>query len=166
MSDQQWYPAGDSDLGAGGWTKSLDGSPVTPYGSPTAVWWKRLVAIMIDNGLLYLVTMLVSLQASSSSTVNNLRLVSELILSFCYFGYLNGVMGQTVGKRVMGIRCVDAGTGDAIGFRRGLARHGVVALLSLAFFVPAFIDGLWPLWDLKRQSWHDKAVRSVVINAR
>ena len=33
-------------------------------------------------------------------------------------------------------------------------------------FVPAFIDGLWPLWDHRRQSWHDKAVRSIVVNAR
>ncbi len=162
MDEQPWYEQAWSRGGV--WTKGSDGSPVTPYGSFTAAWWKRLVALVIDNVLLYLVTSLVSLQASTSSAVTGLRLVSELVLTFCYFGYLNGVAGQTVGKRLMGIRCVDAETGYPIGFRRGLARQAVVALLGLAFLFPVFIDGLWPLWDRKRQSWHDKAVRSVVIN--
>jgi uncharacterized RDD family membrane protein YckC len=156
MDDPQWYRGGV-------WTKSLDGSPVTPYGAITAPWWKRLVALMVDNVLLYIVTVLVSVRAGSSGAVTTLRFVAELALTFCYFGYLNGVPGQTVGKRVLGIRCVDADTGEAIGFRRGLARQAVVAVLSLAFLFPAFLDGLWPLWDQKRQAWHDKVVRSVVI---
>ena len=157
MDDPDWFRGGV-------WTKSLDGSPVTPYGAITAPWWKRLVALMVDNLLLYVVTVLV-VRSGSSGAVTTLRFVAELTLTFCYFGYLNGVPGQTVGKRLLGIRCVDADTGGAIGFRRGLLRQGVVALLSLAFLVPAFLDGLWPLWDEKRQAWHDKVVRSVVIAA-
>jgi len=157
MNDPQWFSGSV-------WTKSLDGSPVTPYGAVTAAWWKRVVALMVDNLLLYLVAALVSIRSSSSGAVTSLRLVSELVLTFCYFGYLNGVPGQTVGKRLLGIRCVDATSGEAIGFRRGLVRQGVVALLGLAFVFPVFLDGLWPLWDRKRQAWHDKVVRSVVIN--
>jgi uncharacterized RDD family membrane protein YckC len=163
VSDQQWQPPGDFDVE--GWTRRLDGSPVTPSGSPTAAWWRRVVALVIDNALLYAMTALVGLQATSSATVANVRFVAEVALSFCYFGYLNGAMGQTVGKRVMRIRCVDADSGEPIGFGRGLMRYAVVALLGVAFIFPAFIDGLWPLWDRRRQSWHDKAVRSVVVNA-
>jgi hypothetical protein len=29
--------------------------------------------------------------------------------------------------------------------------------------VPGLVDHLWPLRDSRRQSWHDKAVRSVVV---
>jgi len=152
VSDQQWYP-GD----VGHWT---------PAPAALAAWWKRLVALIIDNVLLYAVSTLVAIQGSSSSAVTDLRVLAELVLTFLYFGYLNGVFGQTVGKRVFGIRVVDADTGEPIGFRRGLARYGVVALLSMAFVVPELIDGLWPLRDQRRQSWHDKAVRSVVINVR
>jgi len=125
--------------------------------------WERALAIFIDNGLLYGLTVLVGLQATSSNVVADLRVLSELALSFCYFGYLNGVMGQTVGKRVMGICCVDAETGEVIGFRRGLTRYAVVAVLGLAFLIPAFIDALSPLWDVRRQAWHDKAARSIVV---
>ena len=158
MDDPQWY-------GASVWTKSLDGSPVTPYGAITAAWWKRVVALVVDNLLLYVVALLLSVRSGSSGAVTNFRFVAELALTFCYFGYLNGVPGQTVGKRLLGIRCVDADTGEAIGFTRGLVRQGVVAVLSVAFLFPALLDGLWPLWDQKRQAWHDKAVRSVVIVA-
>jgi len=138
MDDPDWFRGGV-------WTKSLDGSPVTPYGAITAAWWKRLVALMVDNLLLYIVTVLVSVRSGSSGAVTTIRFVAELALTFCYFGYLNGVPGQTVGKR--------------------LFRQGVVAVLSLAFLFPAFLDGLWPLWDQKRQAWHDKVVRSVVISS-
>ncbi len=152
MTEQQWYP-GD----VGQWA---------PPPVALAPWSKRLVALVIDNALLYAVTTLVALQATASSTVTDIRVVAELALTFLYFGYLNGVYGQTVGKRVLRIRVVDADTGTAVGFRRGLARYGVVALLSMAFVIPALIDGLWPLRDPRRQSWHDKAVRTLVVDAR
>jgi len=164
VSDPQWYPPGNWDVG--GWTGSADGPSATPFGSFTAPWWKRLVAVFIDNGLMYALSLVVGLQGTTSSAVTDFRMLAELALIFCYFGYLNGVLGQTVGKRIMGIRCVDATTGAPIGFRRGLARYAVVAALELALIVPVFIDGLWPLWDRRRQSWHDKAVRSIVINVR
>jgi uncharacterized RDD family membrane protein YckC len=152
VTDPQWYPA-DIDQWA-------------PAAVTLAAWWKRLVALVIDNALLYVVSTLVALQGTSSSAVTNLRIVVELVLTFLYFGYLNGLHGQTVGKRVLGIRVVDGDTGQPIGFRRGLVRYGVVAALSMALVVPELIDGLWPLRDPRRQSWHDKAVRSIVINTR
>ncbi len=153
MTDHQWYPG---DVGEQQWA---------PRPVALAPWWKRLVALVVDNALLYAVTTLVALQASSSAAVTDLRIVAELALTFLYFGYLNGVYGQTVGKRLLRIRVVDEDTGLPLGFRRGLARYGVVALLSLAFVIPVLIDGLWPLRDARRQSWHDKAVRSLVIDA-
>jgi uncharacterized RDD family membrane protein YckC len=154
VADPQWYP-GDIEH----WAPA-------PTPLALAAWWKRLVALVIDNALLYAVTTVVALQASSSSTVGDLRVLAELALTFLYFGYLNGVYGQTVGKRLLGIRVIDVATGDAIGFRRGLARYGTVALLTMAFVVPAMIDGLWPLRDERRQAWHDKVARSLVIDAR
>ena len=155
MADPQWYTPGDVEHWA-------------PAPTPVALsaWWKRLVALVIDNALLYAVTTVVALQATSSSTVTNLRVLAELALTFLYFGYLNGVYGQTVGKRLLGIRVIDVATGGAIGFRRGLARYGTVALLTMAFVVPAMIDGLWPLRDERRQAWHDKVARSLVVDAR
>ena len=151
MTDPQWHPG---DVGERAHT-----------GVVLSAWWKRLVALIIDNALLYVVTTLVALQATSSSAVNDTRFIAELALTFLYFGYFNGVHGQTIGKRALRIRVVDADTGMAIGLRRGLARYGVVALLTMALIVPALIDGLWPLRDPRRQPWHDKTARSLVIDA-
>jgi uncharacterized RDD family membrane protein YckC len=156
VADPQWYP-GDVEP----WAPAPAPAPVA-----LSAWWKRLVALVIDNALLYTVTTVVALQATSSSTVSDLRVLAELALTFLYFGYLNGVSGQTVGKRLLGIRVIDVATGEAIGFRRGLARYGTVALLTMAFVVPAMIDGLWPLRDERRQAWHDKVARSVVVDVR
>jgi uncharacterized RDD family membrane protein YckC len=150
--NQEWYPADARDR--------------APAPVALAAWSRRLVALIIDNTLLYAVTTVIALQRTSSAAVGDVRFAAELALSFLYFGYLNGVHGQTVGKRLLHIRVVDADTGLQIGFRRGLARYGVVALLSMAFVVPALIDGLWPLRDPRRQAWHDKAVRSLVIDTR
>ena len=151
MTDPQWYPG---DVGERAHT-----------GVVLSAWWKRLVALIIDNALLYVATTLVALQATSSHTVSGVRFLAELALTFLYFGYFNGVHGQTIGKRVLRIRVVDADTGLAIGLWRGLARYGVVFLLTLAFVVPMLIDGLWPLRDPRSQSWHDKVARSLVIDA-
>jgi uncharacterized RDD family membrane protein YckC len=40
-----------------------------------------------------------------------------------------------------------------------------MTVLFLACLVPGIIDALLPLWDPKRQSWHDKAVGTVVFDA-
>jgi len=114
--------------------------------------------------LLLIVNQIVSSVGQSSGKVTFLRALSSLALAILYYGYLNGVVGQTVGKMAMRIRTVDRDTGEAIGFWRGVGRYFVVAILTLAFFVPEIIDGLLPLRDPLRQSLHDKAVRSVVVD--
>ena len=90
MSDQQWQPPGDWDLGS--WEERLQGSLPTSDATVTAEWWRRVIALLLDNLLLYAVSALVGLQATSSSAVADLRVVAELALTFCYFGYLNGVI--------------------------------------------------------------------------
>ena len=57
------------------------------------------------------------------------------------------------------------GTGGAIGVGAGLARYGVMFVLFILCVIPELVDGLWPLWDKKRQTWHDKVVKSVVVDA-
>ena len=48
-------------------------------------------------------------QASGAETF--LRDVTSVALALLYYGYLNGVVGQTVGKMVMNVRAVDRDTG-------------------------------------------------------
>jgi uncharacterized RDD family membrane protein YckC len=61
------------------------------------------------------------------------------------------------------VRAVDEGTGGPIGFWRGLGRAAFEWLLWVVFFVPWVVDMLFPLWDVRHQTLHDKVSRTVVV---
>jgi uncharacterized RDD family membrane protein YckC len=86
----------------------------------------------------------------------------SLLVGVLYFGLQHGTSGQTIGKRVANIRVVDATTGSVIGVSRAIWRYLFGYLLTLLCAVPGLLDGLWPLWDKRRQALHDKVVNSVV----
>jgi uncharacterized RDD family membrane protein YckC len=77
--------------------------------------------------------------------------------------------GQTIGKRALGIQTRDDATGESIGIGRAFVRSTVPLLLGFANYIaPIFglvvlLDDLWPLWDSRKQTWHDKAAGSVVL---
>jgi uncharacterized RDD family membrane protein YckC len=82
-----------------------------------------------------------------------------------YYAILNGgAKGQTVGKMLMRIQVRDIETGGPIGFGRGLGRQLILYVFAIACVIPLLLDYLSPLWDQKRQAWHDKLVRSVVVD--
>jgi uncharacterized RDD family membrane protein YckC len=91
--------------------------------------------------------------------------------AIAYNGLMDGgPTGQTIGKRLLKVRVVDDDTGGPLGQNRGLGRAAVTYVLGFAALSPVglvlpILDGLWPLWDQKRQTWHDKVVRSVVVVA-
>lgn len=82
-------------------------------------------------------------------------LVSGLII------YLEGEKGWTPGKWMLGMRVEDADQGGTIGWVRDLLRRAAFVVSALPFYLGL----LWPIWDRRRQTWHDKIARSVVIRA-
>jgi uncharacterized RDD family membrane protein YckC len=89
------------------------------------------------------------------------------VASAIYYGALNGSRrGQTVGKMALGIAVRDERTGGPIGFWRGLGRYLITLVFTLALVVPYVVDSLAPLWDRRRQAWHDKVARTVVVDLR
>jgi uncharacterized RDD family membrane protein YckC len=152
-----------------------------------APWWKRLVALIIDSSILgagYFVLLAIigiiadnaqngtsttTNQASAGAVVIGIIVVSVLgsIPNALYFGIMNGsARGQTLGKMALGIAVRDARTGQGIGFWRGVGRFLMTVVFELLLYVPYLIDSLSPLWDQRRQSWHDKVVHSVVVDLR
>jgi uncharacterized RDD family membrane protein YckC len=75
--------------------------------------------------------------------------------------YLVAQRGYSVGQGVMGIKVVDA-QGQLLS--QGTALIRLLAHVGLSF-IPfgGIIDLLWPLWDDRRQTLHDKAVGCYVI---
>jgi uncharacterized RDD family membrane protein YckC len=76
--------------------------------------------------------------------------------------YLVSTRGASIGQGVMKIKVVDA-QGRLISQGNALIR--LLAHLGLGFLpLGGIIDLLWPLWDERRQTLHDKAVGCYVIN--
>jgi uncharacterized RDD family membrane protein YckC len=67
--------------------------------------------------------------------------------------------GQTIGRRVMGIKVVDMRTGSTLSTGRALGRFAFAQIVSGFFYV----GYLWMLWDDNSQTLHDKVTDAVVI---
>lgn len=148
-------------------------------GTP-AEWWRRLLAILLDGLVLsipYLIlSFLLGLRTTEVDPITNevtirmgamasMSLIS-VIVACIYSGLLEGSShGASVGKMALRIQVRDANTGGPIGFGRAALRRFVYQILFLPFFIPGLINGLSPLWDRRKQAWHDKAVGTVVVNA-
>ncbi len=152
---------------------------------PLAPWWKRLLAIIIDGLILgvpvfiFLLIIGASANNTTTTTTNNQSVSSAPLVGFfvlillasipglIYYGLMNGSKrGQTVGKMAMGIAVRDARTGGPIGVGRGFGRFAIMQVFYFLLFIPYLIDNLSPLWDVRRQAWHDKVVHSVVVETR
>lgn len=89
-----------------------------------------------------------------------------LVLWVVYEGLLIRLRGATLGKMVMGLR-VEPLRGGQVGWGQSIGR---VLVWYLPNYVTCFlwfvIDSLWCLWDPRKQTLHDKIVRTVVLASR
>ena len=85
-------------------------------------------------------------------------------LPFLWFGLFEGSrLSATPGKRLLGLRVVDAESGESpIGFKRAAVRR-VIWVLG---FVALFLGWIAAFRNPDRQGWHDKAARTVVVKVR
>ncbi len=138
-----------------------------------ASWGRRLVAVGIDAVLLAIVVITTALASGVTLEQLNEELRGEggivAVLLFVvpeavYDTLMIGSRNQTFGKMAMKITVLDAGDGSSrIGYPRAFARWATTNLFLALWVVPGILDHLWPLRDRRRQTWHDKLVRSVVV---
>ncbi len=159
----------------------------TQQASAYAEWWQRAVALIIDTVVVgipsAIVIALVGLRnigsltttdAFGNQTINGTafrHLALGALIAFgigiVYRTILEGSeRGQTVGKMALGIAVKDLDDGGSIGYARAFGRWLVGYILWVIIYIPGIIDLLFPLWDPKKQTLHDKAVRSVVVQVR
>lgn len=161
--------------------------PTGPAGLPLAEFGERLLAYLLDSlivaaivlipmiiGMVVLITTVVSLDSTTPNTSDVVFIfgmfaaIFVLIFAVQFVGtYLYQVTyqmrkGVTVGKRVMKLRIVDAETGAPMDVSAARKRWIIHLLLA---FVPigSYLDGLWQLWDERKQTLHDKVARTVVV---
>lgn len=92
-----------------------------------------------------------------STTV--LQIISVAVTA-AYHTYFIGSMGQTPGKRIMGIKVVTT-SGERPSYGIALMRY-LVSLISGAVFLLGYI---WAFFSKEKQTWHDKAAHTFVVKA-
>ncbi len=148
--------------------------PATELGGHQfASWGRRLAAVVIDGAILGTVVVATALVAGVSPEQLNAEIraadgIFALLLfvvpEAVYDTLMIGSRSQTIGKMAMRIAVVDVADGRGrIGYRRAFMRWVVTNLLWTLWLVPGILDHLWPLRDKRRQAWHDKAARTVVV---
>lgn len=153
-----------------------------------AAWGQRFGAVFLDGIITALlaaigVAAVLGVTGAYSSIVEGLETDAEdddtpLVVAYLgWFGawaVVGGVYhtvlhgrgrGQTAGKMLLGIRVRDERTNGPIGYGRAFGRWIMPALFWTFLYIPGLLDALWPLWDGKKQTFHDKIVRSLVVRA-
>ena len=156
----------------------------TPESTPYAGWGTRLGGWLIDAVIFVVVQLIVGalLRKSnamtlhftthmSNGTIHHNRLdflvyLITLVLAVIYSTVLiGGPRGQSVGMMAVGVRAVRDGNGAPAGHSKAFWRSLLEQVLRFTVIV-WILDMLWPLWDGKNQTLHDKAVGTVVLRAR
>ena len=83
-----------------------------------------------------------------------------LLASAGYFTvFEGGPSGAALGKQAMGLRVVDARSGERIGYPRALWRWFARFISA----IPFYLGYLWMLGDRNKQCWHDKLAGDLVV---
>jgi uncharacterized RDD family membrane protein YckC len=165
VSDLPAYPSGAAEREA---AEAPSGADIVYAG-----WWSRVGAYFIDMLLVSIIVLLAfvlsALVAAVQEDVGLILLFVVVALAIAgpvwYYIYFTGkAPGQTIGKKALGIRVRHADEDRPIGYGPATARYLITFAFGI-FVIPALIDYLWPLWDSRNQSLHDKAANSVVVRA-
>lgn len=183
LSDNSPPGYGPPGYGPPGYTPPSHAYTVRPgrvdvLGRPMAEWWQRFLAYLIDAVVLAVpgvIILSLTANTTNTSTGTTVSLTTGtwvgvglgFIVALGYFSFLDGSRrGQTLGKLALNISVCDVTNGGPIGAGRALARRFIFFATYLGFAVLFLVNALSPLWDPRRQAWHDHAVRSCVVVLR
>ena len=162
-----------------------------------ASWWIRALAAILDfipgmivSAILLILLFVYSLEVAfgvegaggagdSGDGMDGMDMIilAGLVLLLGYIVWWLIALGkaQTPGKQIVGVRVVNADTGQPLNwgmmFLREFVIKGLLAGFILGFtfgigVIAVLLNYLWPLWDDKNQAMHDKMVSSIVVRAR
>jgi uncharacterized RDD family membrane protein YckC len=121
----------------------------------------RALAFLLDALIVTVVVvpiMVLGFGVQEMPTESSWELLVLLAVAAAVIGFWRA-FGATPGKIALGLKIVDARTGHAPGIGRLILRF-------LGYFVSAFplyLGFLWAAIDRRKQGWHDKIARTIVI---
>lgn len=126
-----------------------------------AGWWRRVGATVIDGIIIGIpVGFVLGLANASQGAIEG----GSAVVFFVYMVLMIGrPKGQTIGNMGVRTRVVDANN-PAVSITAGRAAiRALVALVLQITVIGWILDILWPLWDGRNQTLHDKAAGSLVV---
>ena len=117
-----------------------------------AGFWRRLAAAFID-GLIIGVLPGMVLKGSSGN-------VLSFILGLAYSVWMLSNYSATVGMMVLKIK-ITKENGGKVTYQDAILRYFASILSGLVLL----LGYLWMIWDSKKQTWHDKLTKTVVIKS-
>jgi uncharacterized RDD family membrane protein YckC len=140
------------------------------YGQRLGGWLLDWLILLVPSVLVSALTHSIHTHHSVGSSSFNIGMPGSLIspVIVVIYGTLmcGNRRGQTLGMMVAGTRAVRASTGEPIGYLAAFGRAVFEFVLAVLFFLPWVLDVLFPLWDPKKQTLHDKVSGTVVIQRR
>ena len=128
-----------------------------------AGFWIRLGASIIDNIIIMValvpIGMLMGWNSMYSSEMTSTAdwLWQILMAAFCVFCWVK--FAGTPGKRLLRLKVLDERTGENVTVGQGIIRYIGYFPSTLVFF----LGFIWIAFDSKKQGWHDKMARTVVV---
>jgi uncharacterized RDD family membrane protein YckC len=150
--------------------------PSDPLGRPYASWGTRVGASLIDALVVIIPVAIIAALSYSSATYQygiETRTAHfgggfylSLLIPFLYQFLMLGAKGQTLGNMAVKTKVVDM-NGATVTYGRAAGRVGADLGLGLVssftFGLLGLLDILWPLWDQKNQTLHDKIAQTLVV---
>jgi len=131
-----------------------------------AGFWQRAAACLIDGLIVIVIVVPIMVlgfgmhEISLDPAEHSWDLLAFVVIAATVIGFWR-YCGATPGKIALGVKIVDAATGEPPNLGRLVVRF-------LAYFVsalPLYLGFLWVAVDRRKQGWHDKIARTVVINS-
>ncbi len=131
-----------------------------------AGFWQRAAAFAIDALIVTVIAAPLMVlgfgvrRVSLDPAEHSWDLLAFVVIAAAVIGFWR-YCGATPGKIALGVRIVDAASGRPPSLLR-------LALRFVGYFVSAFplyLGFLWIAVDRRKQGWHDKIARTIVINS-
>jgi uncharacterized RDD family membrane protein YckC len=116
-----------------------------------AGFFRRFLAVFIDGILLAPLSYFLVSSVGNQYVGFPLQVLYEAVLIAMW-------NGQTVGKKVMGVR-ITTTSGGSVDFVKALIRP-IAKILSAIVLALGY---LWMLWDKNSQTWHDKIAGTYAV---
>ena len=150
------------------------------FESDNAGFWQRGVAFLIDKTILFFTSAALFLTGMLGLTLcfnsplyelyTNTRLAGSFlivcymattVIDVLYFTYFHGTTGQTIGKKILGIKVVQS-TGRPMTLGIAFLRWVGYIISGLVFY----LGYIWIAFDERKQGWHDKIASTCVIKVK